>query len=107
MMKLRLKSVSNAGLTALAFLLAATPVSAQTRTSCPSPAALTTGFSSPMAHIRYLADDALMGREVGTQGAWCAAEYIAAHFDDLNLVPIGPGDTYFQPFPVRAGTLLG
>jgi len=106
-MKLRLKSVPNAGLTALAFLLAAAPVSAQARTSCPSPAVLTTGFSSPMAHIRYLADDALMGREVGSQGAWCAAEYIAAHFSDLDLVPIGPGDTYFQPFPVRAGTLLG
>ena len=107
MMKLRLKSVTKAGLTVLTILLAAAPLSAQARADCPSPAALTAGFSSPMAHIRYLADDALMGREAGSQGAWCAAEYIAAHFSDLGLVPIGPGDTYFQPFPVRSGTLLG
>jgi hypothetical protein len=80
---------------------------AQTTASCPVPADLIAGFSYPMAHIRYLADDALMGREVGTPGAWCASEYIAAHFRELSLEPIGPGHSYFQPFPVRAGTLLG
>lgn len=84
----------------------AAPVSAQTAT-CPDPARLTAGVEGPLAHVRYLADDALEGREVGSRGAWCAAEYIAAQFRELGLEPAGDQGTWFQTFPVRKGAELG
>jgi hypothetical protein len=60
-----------------------------------------------MTHVRYLADDALEGREVGSPGARCAAEYIAARYRDLGLEPAGAHGSYFQSFPVRTGAELG
>ncbi len=59
-----------------------------------------------MGHIRYLADDRLAGRQVGTAGERCAAAYLEAHFDALGLVPAG-GSGYLQPFRVRVGSELG
>jgi len=60
-----------------ALLLAfATPTLAQE--TCPNPGDATNVDDRAMAHIRYLADDRLEGREVGTRGARCAADYIAA-----------------------------
>jgi hypothetical protein len=57
--------------------------------------------------VRYLADDALEGREAGSWGERCAGEYIAAHFRALGLEPVGPGGSYFQPFSVQMGSGLG
>ena len=48
------------------------PVAAQQATTCPDAKAITAGFSGPLADIRYLADDALEGREIGSPGARCA-----------------------------------
>jgi hypothetical protein len=56
--------------------------------------------------VRYLADDALEGREVGSPGARCAAEYVAARFEALGLQPDASG-SWFQTFPVRRGAALG
>jgi Tol biopolymer transport system component/Zn-dependent M28 family amino/carboxypeptidase len=50
---------------------------------------------------RYLADDALEGREAGTAGAACAAEYIAYAFQRLGLAPAGE-DGYFQEVPLES-----
>ena len=60
-----------------------------------------------MAHIRYLADDRLEGRAVGSDGAHCAADYLAAQFSALGLEPAGSQGNYFQPFPIRKGADLG
>ncbi len=60
----------------------------------------------PMAHIRYLADDALEGREVGSRGARCAGEYIASHFEAYGLEGAGTDGSYFQSFEIRAGSAL-
>jgi hypothetical protein len=57
-----------------------------------------------MAHVRYLADDALEGRGVATSGERCAGEYIATFFESLELEPAGDGWTYFQSFQVRTGS---
>lgn len=59
-----------------------------------------------MAHVRYLADDRLEGRAVGSVGARCAADYIAGHFADMGLEPAGTEGNYFQPFPIRKGAEL-
>lgn len=80
---------------------------AQGARTCPSPTALTRGFQGTMAHVRYLADDALEGRETGTRGARCAADYIAGVFRELGLEPVGDGGTYFQTFEVQMGSILG
>ncbi len=73
---------------------------------CPNAAELTRGLQPPLSHVRYLADDALEGRETGTQGGRCAAEYIAERFRLAALSPVAAG-SFFQPFPVRAGSVLG
>lgn len=48
--------------------------------------------------VRYLADDRLAGRKLGTPGADSAAEYIARRFQRIGLQP-GPGG-WFQDFTV-------
>ena len=60
-----------------------------------------------LAHIRYLADDALEGRGAGTNGARCAAQYIADQFEAIGLEGAGLNGSYFQGFPIRAGAVLG
>ena len=75
--------------------------------ACPVPETLTQGIQGPLAHVRYLADDALEGREVGTPGARCAADFIAAYFQDLGLEGAGPDGSFFQSFEVQMGSVLG
>lgn len=82
-------------------------LAAQSRATCPDAAQLTAGVAGPLAHVRYLADDALEGREVGSWGAHCAADYIAATFQDLGLQPAGDGGAWYQSFPVRKGAEVG
>jgi len=89
-----------------ALLLAfATPTLAQE--TCPNPGDATNVDDRAMAHIRYLADDRLEGREVGTRGARCAADYIAAQFREMGLEPAGGDDSFFQTFRLRKGSELG
>lgn len=74
--------------------------------SCPAP--LTPEQATgPLADVRYLSDDALEGRGVGTTGGLCATAYLAARFDALGLEPAGPGGSWLQPFSVRVGSRLG
>ncbi len=48
------------------------------------------------AHMAYLASDDLEGREAGTVGYDLAADYVAAEFAKLGLVPAGDEGSYFQ-----------
>jgi aminopeptidase YwaD len=82
-------------------------LSAQTQASCPNPAPLIGELEGAMAHVRYLADDALEGRGTGTRGARCAADYIAGYFQALGLEGAGPDGSYFQTFQVQLGSILG
>jgi hypothetical protein len=77
------------------------------QTACPDPTRLTAGIDGPLAHVRYLADDALEGRAVGSEGARCAAGYIAAWFEDLGLEPAGEYGSYYHTFTIRKGSELG
>lgn len=54
-------------------------------------------------HVEYLADDARMGRGVGTSGLTVAGDYIAARFQELGLEPGGDDETYFQSFEATVG----
>jgi len=64
-------------------------------------------MEGPFAHVRYLADDALEGREAGTTGERCAGEYIAGVFRDMGLTGAGPDGSFFQSFQVQMGSVLG
>ncbi len=75
--------------------------------SCPDPAGTIGDLSVPLAHVRYLADDALEGREVASPGARCAAEYIAGYLQSVGLNPAGRDGSYYQTFSVRMGSRLG
>ena len=50
------------------------------------------------SHIDYLADDALEGRGLGTEGIDLAASYIAEQFAEIGLEPVGDDGGYFQSF---------
>ena len=80
---------------------------AQQIVDCPDVEELTAGMDPALAHVRYLADDALGGREAGTIGAHCAGQYIAGQLEAIGLRGAGPNGSYFQGFPIRAGATLG
>lgn len=71
--------------------------------ACPAPSEITGGEGQPRATVRYLADDALEGRLAGSEGARCAALYIAGLFRAAGLEPAG-GDGYLQEVPLRSAT---
>jgi Zn-dependent M28 family amino/carboxypeptidase len=57
------------------------------------------------AHVAYLADDRMKGRETGSPEHREAAEYIARHFKEVGLQP-GGTDGYFQSVPFRSRSIV-
>jgi Zn-dependent M28 family amino/carboxypeptidase len=58
------------------------------------------------AHMRFLADDLLEGREAGTRGYDLAAAYVASQFRLLGLRPAGDEGSYFQTMDLQAHRLV-
>jgi Zn-dependent M28 family amino/carboxypeptidase len=56
------------------------------------------------AHLEFLADDQLEGRDTGSQGYEIAANYVASEFKKMGLVPAGE-DGYMQRVPFRRAYL--
>jgi len=54
------------------------------------------------AHMTFLADDALEGREAGTRGYDIAANYVAAQYALLGVKPAGDQGSYLQRVPLLA-----
>jgi Zn-dependent M28 family amino/carboxypeptidase len=54
------------------------------------------------AHMTFLADDAMEGREAGTRGYDIAANYVAAQYALLGLKPAGDNGKYLQRVPLIA-----
>jgi Peptidase family M28 len=59
------------------------------------------------AHVGFLADDLLEGRETGTRGHEIAAKYIATQFDLLGLKPGGENGGWFQTVTLAETALTG
>jgi hypothetical protein len=57
------------------------------------------------AHMGFLADDLLEGRQTGTRGYDLAARYVAAQLAAIGLQPAGDGGTFLQPVPLLESTL--
>ena len=49
--------------------------------------------------LYLIADDSMMGRETGSEGAFKASAYVASEFRRLGLEPAGDNGTYFQAVP--------
>jgi hypothetical protein len=49
-------------------------------------------------HVAWLAAPEREGRGIGTKGLEAAAEYVAARFEAIGLLPGGDAGSYFQPF---------
>ncbi|HUR93841.1 MAG TPA: hypothetical protein VMY76_04630, partial [Gemmatimonadales bacterium] len=57
------------------------------------------------AHIEYLADDSLQGRDVGSEGFEKAAVYVAGQFEKIGLKPAGV-EGYRQPVMFESRRLV-
>ena len=57
------------------------------------------------AHIQYLADDKLQGRNIGTPGFEAAANYVGTQFRTLGLKPAGTAG-YLQPVKFETRQLI-
>ena len=58
------------------------------------------------AHVTYLADDRLEGREAGTRGHELAARYVSGQFELLGLEP-GDAGSWFQPVALVRYSIAG
>ena len=57
------------------------------------------------AHLRFLADDLLEGRDTGSAGHEIASLYISAEFEKYGLKPAGDNGTYIQRVSFRQAFL--
>ena len=57
------------------------------------------------AHVQFLADDKLQGRNIGTEGYHQAVEYVTGEFQKLGLKPAGTSG-YIQPVQFDSRTLV-
>ncbi|RUO79723.1 peptidase M28 [Idiomarina tyrosinivorans] len=62
--------------------------------------------SNIKAHLEFLADDDMRGRDTGSRGHEIAANYVASEFKQLGLEPGGDDGTYFQRIPFVKSTLV-
>ena len=58
------------------------------------------------AHIEFLADDRMRGRQPGSDGYNIAANYVASQFLQMGLLPAGNDGSYFQQVPLRQALLV-
>jgi Zn-dependent M28 family amino/carboxypeptidase len=83
----------------------AKPAVAAQKVAAKKPAAVSDFVPSPeaiKAHMTFLADDALEGREAGTRGYDIAANYVAAQYALLGVKPAGDKGAYLQRVPLLA-----
>src|SRR4051812_33618238 len=59
------------------------------------------------AHVAFLADDRLEGRDPGWRGHEIAAAYVASQFLGLGLKPGGENGGWYQQVPFRSASLAG
>jgi len=58
------------------------------------------------AHVTFLADDLLEGREAGTRGFDIASRYVATQFEALGLTP-GASGAWYQPIEFVRASIAG
>ena len=95
-------------LLALALVLAVGPLAAEDNDSNPARAAYESlSGEEALEHIKYLASEELEGRDTGSKGERATAEYVARHFEEWGLEPVGDEGSYFQYFSIGSSQGLG
>ena len=61
-------------------------------------------MASVRAHVEFLADDLLEGRDTGSRGHAIAARYVASRFREMGLEPGGTNGSWFIDVPLRRAT---
>src|SRR6185503_13237248 len=90
-------------LASLAVISLAASAAAQPAPAGPAPSFSPEAFR---AHVTFLADDLLEGREAGTRGYDIAARYVATQFEALGLRPAAAGQ-WQQPVALGRFTMAG
>jgi Zn-dependent M28 family amino/carboxypeptidase len=68
----------------------------------PAAPAFTPSAAAIKAHMGFLADDLLEGRESGTRGYDIAANYVASQYAVMGVKPAGDNGSYLQQVPLTA-----
>jgi len=89
-----------------AVLLAAVVVAPVLAAPAASPSKSNLSATRIRAHVEFLADDALEGREAGTRGYDVAAHYVASQMAQYGLEPAADDGSWFQKVPLRKSSLL-
>lgn len=90
-----------AALLSAALLMVAQPVLAAPKAKTPA-SSFTPSPEAIRAHMTFLADDAMEGREAGTRGYDIAANYVAAQYALLGVKPGAANGAYLQRVPLLA-----
>ncbi len=61
--------------------------------------------NSLRAHIEFLADDLLRGRDVGSVEYDIAAQYVISQFKQFGLTPAGENNSWLQSVPLVKSTI--
>lgn len=71
--------------------------------NAPAQPAATPDFSADRvkAHVAFLSDDLLEGRNAGTRGYDLAARYVASQYEALGLEPAAAGGGWYQQVPFQ------
>ncbi|MDB5236007.1 MAG: peptidase, partial [Hymenobacter sp.] len=91
-------------LSALTSIILSAPCFAQAPLTVSKPVAAALDQVQPeaiKAHIAYLADDRLKGRQAGTPGYQMAVDYVTQQLKTLGVQPAGEGGTYIQKVRLR------
>ncbi|WP_426031806.1 M20/M25/M40 family metallo-hydrolase [Caulobacter sp. DWP3-1-3b2] len=80
----------------------AAPVSRATAAKAAAKPGFTPSADAIRAHMTFLADDLLEGREAGTRGYDIAANYVASQYALMHVKPAGGNGSYLQPVPLTA-----
>lgn len=82
--------------------LAAPAVKAKPAATKAAAPAFTPSAAAIKAHMSFLADDLLEGRESGTRGYDIAANYVASQYAVMGVKPAGDNGSYLQQVPLTA-----
>jgi len=101
---MKLKLITSASLLSLAVLAGCGAEKAQTE---PAVAATPGKVNADniKAHIEFLADDTLKGRDTGSNGYQIAANYVKSYFKQLGMAPMGEHGGFEQEVTFRKAVL--
>jgi len=103
---MKLKSITTASLISLAALTGCNQSEEKVTTTQTTVAAEKPKAENIKAHIAFLADDTLQGRDTGSDGYQIAANYVKSYFKQVGVKPMGEHDTYEQEVTFRKSMLV-